>query len=121
MTTAQVLSNAMAKKLCRRRRPPREQVPPEELRERPDSSSCPSGQTAAAMAFAGAVTPVWPTAGAACGLSASMVSAERVRSGAPYPSGVAAAGVIALAAAVLVRAVPPSAVAAKVLTGGDVC
>ncbi|WP_328778016.1 hypothetical protein OIE52_49690 [Streptomyces canus] len=35
-----------------------------------------------------------------------MVSAERVRSGAPYPFGVAAAGVIGLAAAVLVLAAP---------------
>ncbi|WP_406120653.1 phosphatase PAP2 family protein [Streptomyces canus] len=106
MTMAHVLSNAMAKRLYRRRRPPREQVPPEELRERPDSSSFPSGQTAAATAFASTVTPVWPTAGAACGPSASMVSAERVRSGAPYPFGVAAAGVIGLAAAVLVLAAP---------------
>lgn len=87
MTTAQVLSNAIANQLYRRRRPPREFVPPEGLRELPDRSSFPSGYTAAAIAFAGAVAPVRPTAGAACGLSASMVSAERVRNGAPYPFG----------------------------------
>lgn len=106
MTMSEVLSNAVAKKLYRRRRPPREWVPPEELRERPDSSSFPSGHTAAAVAFAGAVAPVWPAAGAACGLSAVVVSAERVHSGARYPSDVAAGGVIGLAAAALVRAVP---------------
>lgn len=39
MTMAHVLSNAMAKRLYRRRRPPREFVPPEGLRALPDSSS----------------------------------------------------------------------------------
>ncbi|GAB2864342.1 hypothetical protein GCM10027074_34570 [Streptomyces deserti] len=106
MTTAQVLSNAVAKQLYRRRRPPREWVPPEVLRERPDSSSFPSGHTAAAFAFAGAVASVWPAAGAACGVPAVMVAAERVHSGAHYPSDVVAGGAIGLAAAALVRAVP---------------
>jgi membrane-associated phospholipid phosphatase len=106
MTTAQMLSTAVAKKLCRRRRPPREWVPPPELEKRPDSSSFPSGHTAAAFAFAGAVAPVWPTAGAACGVSASLVAAERVHSGAHYPSDVAAGGLIGLTAAALVRGTP---------------
>jgi membrane-associated phospholipid phosphatase len=85
MAMAQVLSNGVAKQLCRRRRPPREWVPPEELQDRPDSSSFPSGHTAAAFAFAGAVAPVWPAAGAAYGMSALMVAAERVHSGAHTP------------------------------------
>jgi undecaprenyl-diphosphatase len=106
MTTAQVLSNGVAKKLCQRRRPPRKWVPPQELQERPDSSSFPSGHTAAAFAFTGAVASVWPTAGAACGVSAVMVAAERVHSGAHYPSDVAAGGAIGLAAAALVRGAP---------------
>ncbi|MEU3342332.1 phosphatase PAP2 family protein [Streptomyces sp. NPDC006668] len=106
MGAAQVLSNVVAKPLCGRRRPPPQWVPKEELQERPDSSSFPSGHTAAAVAFAGAVTPVWPAAGAACGISALMVAAERVHSGAHYPSDVAAGGVIGLAAAALVRAAP---------------
>ncbi|MFE9650781.1 phosphatase PAP2 family protein [Streptomyces sp. NPDC006365] len=106
MATAQVLSNAVVKQVSRRRRPPREWVPPEDLRGRPASSSFPSGHTAAGFAFAGAVTPVWPAAGAACGMSAVMVAAERVHSGAHYPSDVAAGGVIGLAAAALVRAAP---------------
>lgn len=106
MVTAQVMSNAVAKQLYRRRRPPQEWIPPEETHDRPDSSSFPSGHTAAAFAFAGAVTPVWPAAGAACGVSAVLVAAERVHSGAHYPSDVAAGGVIGLAAAALVRGTP---------------
>ncbi|MDO0932900.1 phosphatase PAP2 family protein [Streptomyces sp. DG2A-72] len=103
MATAQVLSNAVVKPLYRRRRPPQEWVPPEELQERPDSSSFPSGHTAAAFAFAGAVAPVWPAAGAACGVSAVLVAVERVHSGAHFPSDVAAGGVIGLATAALIR------------------
>lgn len=106
MVSAQVLSNAVAKKLYSRRRPPPEWVPAEELQDRPDSSSFPSGHTAAAFAFAGGVAPVWPAAGAACAVSAVAVAAERVHSGAHYPSDVAAGGVIGLAAAALVRAAP---------------
>lgn len=106
MVTAQVLSNAVAKQLYRRRRPPQEWVPPQELRDRPDTSSFPSGHTAAAFAFAGAVATVWPAAGAACGVSAVTVAAERIHSGAHYPADVAAGGVIGLAAVPLVRAAP---------------
>ncbi|MBB5798653.1 phosphatase PAP2 family protein [Streptomyces caelestis] len=106
MAAAQVLSNAVAKQLYRRRRPPQEWVPAEELQDRPDSSSFPSGHTAAAFAFAGAVTPVWPAAGAACAVSAVAVAAERLHSGAHYPTDVAAGGAIGLVAAVLVRAAP---------------
>ena len=106
MATAELLSNAVAKQLCRRRRPPTEWVPPEHLRDRPDSSSFPSGHTAAAFAFTGAVTPSWPAAGVVCGATAVMVAAERVHSGAHYPSDVAAGGVIGLAAAALVRTAP---------------
>ncbi|MGF0174509.1 phosphatase PAP2 family protein [Streptomyces sp. Marseille-Q5077] len=106
MVTAQVLSNAVAKQLYRRRRPPKEWVPAAELEGRPDSSSFPSGHTAAAFAFTGAVTPVWPAAGAVCAGPAVLVAAERVHSGAHYPTDVAAGSVIGLAAAALVRAAP---------------
>ncbi|MFI6808097.1 phosphatase PAP2 family protein [Streptomyces luteogriseus] len=106
MATAQVLSNAVAKQLYRRRRPPQEWVSAEDLQDRPDSSSFPSGHTAAAFAFAGAVAPVWPAAGAACAVSAVTVAAERVHSGAHYPFDVAAGGALGLAAAALVRAAP---------------
>ncbi|MEU9788370.1 hypothetical protein AB0H92_46755 [Streptomyces phaeochromogenes] len=39
MTVAQVLSNAVAKKLYSRRRPPQEWVPAEDLQDRPDSEA----------------------------------------------------------------------------------
>jgi undecaprenyl-diphosphatase len=106
MATAQLLSNAVAKQLYQRRRPPAEWVPAEELKDRPDSSSFPSGHTAAAFAFVGAVTPVWPVAGTACAVPAVLVAAERVHSGAHYPSDVAAGCAIGLAAAALIRAAP---------------
>ncbi|MGK5695124.1 phosphatase PAP2 family protein [Streptomyces sp. URMC 128] len=106
MAMAQLLSSAVVKQVCRRRRPPPQWVPPEDRRGRPDSSSFPSGHTAAAFAFVGAVAPVWPSAGAVCGASAVMVAAERVHSGAHYPSDVAAGGVLGLAAATLIRAAP---------------
>ncbi|MDQ0749599.1 membrane-associated phospholipid phosphatase [Streptomyces africanus] len=106
MVTAEVLSSGVVKQLYRRRRPPQQWVPPEDLRDRPDSSSFPSGHTAAAVAFTGAVAPVWPAFGVACGMSAVTVAAQRVHSGAHYPSDVAAGGVIGLAAAALVRAAP---------------
>jgi membrane-associated phospholipid phosphatase len=103
MVMGQVLSNAIVKKLYRRQRPPEEWVPAEALPDRPDSPSFPSGHTAAAFAFAVAVAPVWPAAGAACGVT---VAAERVHTGAHYPSDVAVGGVIGLAAAALVRRTP---------------
>lgn len=85
MAAAQVLSNAVVKPLYQRRRPPSEWVPEEDLEERPDSSSFPSGHTAAAFGFAGAVAPVWPAAGAACGVSAAVVAAQRVHGGGTTP------------------------------------
>lgn len=106
MATAQVLANAVAKQLYRRRRPPKEWIPAEYRHDRPDSSSFPSGHTAAAVGFAAAVAPVWPAAGAVCGPAAAAVAAERVHSGAHYPSDVVVGGAIGLAAAALVRAAP---------------
>ncbi|MEV4947871.1 phosphatase PAP2 family protein [Streptomyces sp. NPDC053755] len=106
MAVAQVLANGVAKQLYHRRRPPEEWVPAEDLEDRPDSSSFPSGHTAAAFAFTGAVAPVWPVAGALCAVPAVMVAAERVHSGAHYPSDVAVGGAIGLAAAAVVRAAP---------------
>jgi undecaprenyl-diphosphatase len=106
MTAAEVLSNGVAKQLCERRRPPREWVPPEDLRDRPDSSSFPSGHTAAAVAFSGAVASAWPAVGAACGAVAVLVGAQRLRSGAHYPADVAAGVAIGLAGAALARAAP---------------
>ncbi|UUU29957.1 phosphatase PAP2 family protein [Streptomyces sp. CA-210063] len=96
MAAAEVLSNGVAKPVCERRRPPREWVPPENLRDRPASSSFPSGHTAAAVAFSGAVALVWPAVGAVCGAAGVLVGAQRLHSGAHYPADVAVGGALGL-------------------------
>ncbi|WP_308296004.1 phosphatase PAP2 family protein [Streptomyces yangpuensis] len=106
MAVAEVLSNGVAKQLVERRRPPREWIPHDDVEDRPDSSSFPSGHTAAAMGFTSAVAPTWPWAGAACCVPAVMVAVERVHSGAHYPSDVAVGAAVGMVAAALVRAVP---------------
>ncbi|MGW7455777.1 phosphatase PAP2 family protein [Streptomyces sp. NPDC054787] len=106
MAAAELLSNGIAKQLVERRRPPKEWVPHDEAEDRPDSSSFPSGHTAAAVAFSAAVAPTWPLAGAACALPAALVAVQRVHSGAHYSSDVAAGAAIGLVAAALARATP---------------
>jgi membrane-associated phospholipid phosphatase len=103
---AQLVSNGLCKQLADRRRPPKEWIPHDEVDDRPDSSSFPSGHTAAAVAFTAAVAPSWPAAGAVCAVPAAMVAVERVQSGAHYPSDVAAGAVIGLASAWLTRHAP---------------
>ncbi|MEU2285837.1 phosphatase PAP2 family protein [Streptomyces sp. NPDC013178] len=112
MALAEAASNGVAKQLWKRRRPPEEWTSHEEVHDRPDSSSFPSGHTAAAVGFTAAVTRVWPWAGAACAFPAVMIAAERVHTGAHYPSDVAAGAAIGLAAAVLTRRAPGLAVRA---------
>ncbi|MGK5641717.1 phosphatase PAP2 family protein [Streptomyces sp. URMC 126] len=99
MGAAELLSNGVVKPLLRRRRPPRELVPHDGVEERPDSSSFPSGHTAAAVAFCAAVGRAWPCAGALCAVPTALVAAERVHSGAHYPSDVAAGAVLGAASA----------------------
>jgi undecaprenyl-diphosphatase len=106
MAVAQLASNAVGKQLADRPRPPKEWIPHSEVDDRPDSSSFPSGHTAAAVAFTAAVAPSWPLACAFCAASAAMVAAERVQSGARYPSDVAAGAAIGLAGAWLTRHAP---------------
>ncbi|MEV5355042.1 phosphatase PAP2 family protein [Streptomyces sp. NPDC086081] len=106
LVVAQVVSNGVCKQLADRPRPPADRIPHDEVDDRPDSSSFPSGHTAAAVAFSAAVAPVWPVAGAVCAVPAAAVAVERVQSGAHYPSDVAAGAVIGLAAAWLVRRTP---------------
>jgi undecaprenyl-diphosphatase len=106
VAVAQLVSNGVCKQLVDRRRPPREWIPHEEVDDRPDSPSFPSGHTAAAVAFTAAVAPAWPLAGALCAIPAAAVAVERVQSGAHYPSDVAAGAVIGLAGAWLVRRTP---------------
>ncbi|MFI8189676.1 phosphatase PAP2 family protein [Streptomyces sp. NPDC085946] len=106
LTLAQLVSNGVAKQLVGRQRPPKDWFPHDEVDDRPDSSSFPSGHTAAAVAFTAAVAATWPLAGAACAVPAVMVATERVQSGAHYPSDVAAGAVIGLAGAWLARRAP---------------
>jgi undecaprenyl-diphosphatase len=106
LVVAQLVSNGLCKQLADRPRPPREWFPHDEVDDRPDSSSFPSGHTAAAVAFTAAVAPAWPAAGAACAVPAAMVALERVQSGAHYPSDVAAGAAIGLATAWLTRRAP---------------
>ncbi|MEV5322400.1 phosphatase PAP2 family protein [Streptomyces sp. NPDC052687] len=106
VAVAQLVSNGVCKQLVDRRRPPKEWIPHDEVEDRPDSSSFPSGHTAAAVAFTTAVAPTWPLVGALCAIPAAMVAVERVQSGAHYPSDVAAGAVVGLAGAWFVRRVP---------------
>jgi undecaprenyl-diphosphatase len=98
MLLAGLPSNAAAKRLADRQRPPGF------LRHRhrgrvPDSGSFPSGHSAAGAAFAAAVVLEAPMAGTAvCGLAAA-VAVSRVYTGAHYPSDVATGAVIGIATA----------------------
>ncbi|WP_436849369.1 phosphatase PAP2 family protein [Streptomyces massasporeus] len=103
---AQLASNGVCKQLADRPRPPKEWFPHDETEDRPDSSSFPSGHTAAAVAFTAAVAPTWPLAGAVCAVPAAMVAVERVQSGAHYPSDVAVGAAIGLTGAWLIRRAP---------------
>ncbi|MFE9847033.1 phosphatase PAP2 family protein [Streptomyces goshikiensis] len=106
MAVAEVLSNGITKQLVDRRRPPAEWIAHHDVADRPDSSSFPSGHTAAAVAFTAAVAPSCPWGAAACAVPAGLVAVERVHSGAHYPSDVVAGAVIGGAAAALVRHAP---------------
>jgi undecaprenyl-diphosphatase len=106
VVVAQLVSNGVCKQVTGRRRPPKEWIPHDEVEDRPDSSSFPSGHTAAAVAFTGAVAPAWPVAGALCAVPAAAVAVERVQSGAHYPSDVVAGATIGLATAWLVHRAP---------------
>ncbi|MET7594522.1 phosphatase PAP2 family protein [Streptomyces sp. NPDC005481] len=106
MAVAELVSNGVLKQVCERERPPKEWISHEDVHERPDSSSFPSGHTAAGVGFSAAVAVVWPLAGAVCAVPALMVAAERVHTGAHYPSDVAAGAAVGLAAAALVHQAP---------------
>ncbi|MFI8824002.1 phosphatase PAP2 family protein [Streptomyces sp. NPDC053431] len=106
LTMAQLISNGLCKQLAERPRPPKEWFPRDQVEDRPDSSSFPSGHTAAAVAFTAAVAPAWPLAGALCTVPTAMVAVERVQSGAHYPTDVAAGAAIGLASAWLTHRAP---------------
>ncbi|MEV6549954.1 phosphatase PAP2 family protein [Streptomyces sp. NPDC051597] len=99
LVVAQLVSNGVCKQVAGRPRPPKDWFPHDEVHDRPDSSSFPSGHTAAAVAFTAAVAPRWPAVGAACAVPAALVAVERVQSGAHYPSDVVAGAAVGLASA----------------------
>ncbi|MGW0915271.1 phosphatase PAP2 family protein [Streptomyces sp. NPDC002784] len=105
MALAQPVSNGLSKQLADRDRPPEEWFPHDEVDDRPESSSFPSGHTAV-VAFSAALAPIRPAAGAVCALPAALVAIERVQSGAHYPTDVAAGAAIGLAAAAPVHRPP---------------
>lgn len=109
LAVAQLAANGVCKQLADRPRPPKELIPHDEVEDRPDSSSFPSGHTAAAVAFTAAVAPTVPAAGALCAVPAALIAVERVQSGAHYPSDVVAGAVIGLGNAWLTRNAPRSA------------
>jgi undecaprenyl-diphosphatase len=106
MVVAQLVSNGLCKQLADRERPPKQWIPHDEVEDRPESSSFPSGHTAAAAAFTAAVAGTWPAAGAVCAVPATLVAVQRVHSGAHYPSDVAAGAAIGLASAWLTHRAP---------------
>lgn len=106
LALAQLVSNGLCKRLTGRPRPPVDWIPHDEVHDRPESSSFPSGHTAAATAFTAAVLPAWPLAGALCALVAPVVAVERVQSGAHYPTDVAAGALLGVASAWAVRRAP---------------
>ncbi|MFC9342346.1 phosphatase PAP2 family protein [Streptomyces sp. NPDC057020] len=106
MAVAELLSNGVAKQLVQRRRPPAQWIPHGDVDDRPDSSSFPSGHTAAAVAFTAATAAAWPWVGAACAVPTVLVAVERVHSGAHYPSDVAVGAVIGGVSTALVRLTP---------------
>ncbi len=106
MGVAELASNAVCKQLYERRRPPKELIPHDGVHDRPDSSSFPSGHTAAAVGFTAAVAGSSLGWGAACAVPAAAVAVERVHSGAHYPSDVAVGAVIGMASAWLVHRAP---------------
>ncbi|MFF1379191.1 phosphatase PAP2 family protein [Streptomyces sp. NPDC058308] len=106
MGVAELASNAVCKQLYERRRPPKELIPHQDVHDRPDSSSFPSGHTAAAVGFTATVAATSPGWGAACAVPTVAVAVERVHSGAHYPSDVAVGAVIGLASAWLIHRTP---------------
>ncbi|MEU7552823.1 phosphatase PAP2 family protein [Streptomyces sp. NPDC044571] len=102
MWTAQAVGGAV-KHLGERRRPPKELIPNDQVEDRPDTSSFPSGHTVAAVGFTASVASAWPAAAVPCAVLTAAVALQRVHSGAHYPSDVAAGAVIGCAGSSLAR------------------
>jgi diacylglycerol kinase family enzyme/membrane-associated phospholipid phosphatase len=101
---ASAAANLIGKPLFPRRRPAEDEVPAHRrLRERPVSSSFPSGHAASAAAFATAVAMESPRAGLALVPLAGAVAYSRVHTGVHWPSDVGAGLAIGVGVAALTR------------------
>jgi membrane-associated phospholipid phosphatase len=103
---ASVSANLVGKQVVHRPRPDREAalVVPGRVVPMPHSASFPSGHTASAVAFAGAVGAALPGTGVPLGVLACVVGYSRVHTGVHYPGDVMAGAVLGVASAALVRA-----------------
>lgn len=101
---ASALANLVAKPVFPRRRPAEDEVPEHRrLRNRPVSSSFPSGHSASAAAFVTAVAMESPRAGLALVPIAGAVAYSRVHTGVHWPSDVAAGVALGAGVAALTR------------------
>lgn len=100
------LANLVLKPIAHRNRPKRDiehrddpKISPEEFVRMPTSHSYPSGHTAAAFAFAGAVARTWPKAAPIPFAVAATVGYSRVHTGVHYPGDVLVGAVLGLGVA----------------------
>ena len=103
---ASFTANALAKPVLPRRRPAYEDVPAARRlnhRDRPASSSFPSGHAASAAAFTTAVMMERPALGLAVAPAAVAVAYSRVHTGVHWPSDVVAGVLLGTAVAVITR------------------
>jgi diacylglycerol kinase family enzyme/membrane-associated phospholipid phosphatase len=111
VAVSSLITNQVAKRLWRRKRPSYQYVPLlRRLRKYPKSNSLPSGHAASAAAFTVGVGLENPTLGLLIAPLAGLVGVSRVATGAHYPSDVLAGFAIGASIAVLgSRLVPPIA------------
>jgi undecaprenyl-diphosphatase len=103
VAVASAAVNLGAKLMTRRERPDRERqgVNPDRYVAMPESTSFPSGHSAAAFAFASGVRHEWPTASLPLHLLAATVAYSRVHTGVHYPGDVIVGSAMGLGAGIV--------------------